>query len=62
MQIKWGGALQHCGVRQTTLHREVEERDGERKLDRAPHNEKTGFSKNKTVQFLQDNPNQELHS
>ena len=28
-------------MQQTTLNREVEERDRERKLDHAPHNEKT---------------------
>ena len=37
-QIKWD--WQNWGARQTTLHREVEERDRERELDRAPHNEK----------------------
>ena len=39
-QIKWG-ALQHWGARQITLHREVEERDMERELDRAPHKKMT---------------------
>ena len=29
-------------MRQTTLHKELEEYDRERELDRAPHNENTG--------------------
>ena len=36
-------SFQHWGVRQTTLHREVEERDRERELNRAPYNEKAAI-------------------
>ena len=35
------------------LHREVEEHDRERELDRAPHNEKTGMLLEKSENLLE---------